>query len=502
VIHPGANAAEYVMNKYLPESIDKRKGKQAPDINPNIQPFKLVKYFSFTSLAVILIASFFLSLVISNNAKKVLLDRSESYSELFAENLSRQVFLRFVLPTAIQYGSIALSNQDQFERLDLVVQNVTKGMGIDSVTIYDSNENIISYSTVVELVGKEDKGGREYIKALEGENSSVLISSASMINLMPGAPKVYSKLKTYIPFRNEEKLGEGQGNIMGVIEVVKDLSGDMEAIIQLQGRIILLSLIIMGILFGVLSFIVFRADRIIEARAVERRQLEVKLHEVKRLASLGKMVAAVSHEIKNPLGIIRSTAEVLGKRITKVAPGNEHLANIIVEETSRLDKIVREFLDFARPADLKLELVSLNTLVERAARFMQPEFDAKSIKLVKELDPQLPSIPLDSEQIYQVLLNIMINAIQALPEGGIITIRSGVTLRGKIELDVSDDGVGMSPEKLEQIYSPFFTDKNRGSGLGLAIAKNIIDKHNGLIKVVSQEGQGSTFTLTFGKSFH
>lgn len=490
------------MNKHLPDFFDKGKERQAPAINPSIQPFKLVKYFSFTSLAVILIASFFLSLVISNNAKKVLLERSEGYSELFAENLGRQVFLRFVLPTAIQYGGIALSNQAQFERLDMVVKNVTKGMGIDSVTIFDSDNNIISYSTIDELVGKEDKGGIEYRKALQGENSSVLISSASMINLMPGAPKVYSKLKTYIPFRNEEKLGEDQGNIMGVIEVVKDLSGDMEAIVQLQGRIILMSLIIMGILFGVLSFIVFRADRIIEARAVERRQLEVKLHEVERLASLGKMVAAVSHEIKNPLGIIRSTAEVLGKRITKVAPGNEHLANIIVEETSRLDKIVREFLDFARPADLKLELVSLNTLVERAARFMQSEFDAKSVTLVKELDPQLPSIQLDSEQIYQVLLNIMINAIQAMPEGGAITIRSGVTLRGKVELDISDDGIGMSPEKVEQIFLPFFTDKIRGSGLGLAIAKNIIDKHNGLIKVVSKEGRGSTFTLTFGKSFH
>lgn len=502
MIPPGVNAAECVMNKYLPDFFDKRKKKQVPDINTGIQPFKLVKYFSFTSLAVILIASFFLSLVISNNAKKVLLDQSESYSELFAENLGRQVFLRFVLPTAIQYGSIALSNQTQFERLDLVVQNVTKGMGIDSVTIYDSNENIISYSTLVELVGKQDKGGIEYRKALQGQNTSVLISSASMFNMLPGGPEVYSKLKTYIPFRSEEKLGEPQGNIMGVIEVVTDLSDDMEAIIQLQGRIILLSLIIMGILFGALSFIVFRADRIIEARAVERRQLEVKLHEVERLASLGKMVAAVSHEIKNPLGIIRSTAEILGKRIAKVAPGNEHLAGIIVEETSRLDKIVREFLDFARPKELNLEPVSLNTLVERADRFMQPEFDSKSIKLVRELDPHLPIIPLDSEQIYQVLLNIMINAIQSMPEGGTMTIRSRATLRGDVELDVADDGIGMSSEKVEQIYSPFFTDKNRGSGLGLAIAKNIIEKHHGYITVASQEGQGSTFTLTFTKSSH
>jgi signal transduction histidine kinase len=212
------------------------------------------------------------------------------------------------------------------------------------------------------------------------------------------------------------------------------------------------------------------------------------------------MVAAVSHEIKNPLGIVRSTAEVLGKRITKVAPGNEHLAGIIVDETSRLDSIVREFLDFARPKDLKLEMVSLNSLVDRAARFMQPEFESKSVELVRELDPQLPRIPLDPEQIYQVLLNIIINAIQAMPEGGIITIRTRATLRGDVEMDIADNGVGMAPEKIEQVFLPFFTDKNRGSGLGLAIAKNIINKHNGLITVVSRVGQGSTFTLTFNRT--
>lgn len=488
------------MKTYLSELFQKKQGDQPSYIQAGIQPFKLVKYFSYTSLIVILVASFFLSLVISNNAKKVLLDRSEGYSELFAENLSRQVFLRFVLPTAIQYGTIALSNSTQFERLDLVVRNVTKGMGIDSVTIYDSNENIISYSTIAELVGKEDRGGIEYRKALQGDNNSVLISSASMINLLPGAPDVYCKLKTYIPFRSEEKLGSRQGNIMGVIEVVNDLSGDMEAIIQLQGRIIILSLIIMGILFGTLSYIVFRADRIIEARAVERRQLEIKLHESEQLASLGKMVAAVSHEIKNPLGIVRSTAEILGKRIKKVAPGNEHLANIIVDETSRLDNIVREFLDFARPKDLKLEMVSLNDLVDRVARFMEPELNKKSVELVLELDAQFPKIQLDPEQIYQVLLNMVINSIQAMPEGGIVTIRTRSTLRGPVEMEIADNGLGMSAEKMEQIFSPFFTDKNRGSGLGLAIAKNIIDKHEGRISVDSHEGVGSTFTLTFSRT--
>lgn len=485
------------MNKYLPEFRSKTRKKRPHPIAGSIQPFKLVKYFSYTSLVVILVASFFLSLVISNNAKRVLLKRSESYSELFAENLGRQVFLRFVLPTAIQYGRIALSNKTQFERLDLVVRNITKGMSIDSVTIFDSNENIISYSTIPELVGKRDKGGIEYRKALEGEKTSVLISSASMINLLPGMPPVYCKLKTYIPFRSEERIGERQGNIMGVIEVVNDLSADMEAIIALQGRIILLSMVIMTILFGALSYIVFRADRIIEARAEERRQLEIKLHETERLANLGKMIAAVSHEIKNPLGIVRSTGEILTKRIARVAPGNEHLADIIVNETSRLDNIVREFLDFARPRDLKLEMTSLNSLVERAVDFMQPEFEKKSIEPVKELDPQLHWLPIDAEQIYQVLLNIMINAVQAMPEGGRITVSTRMTLSGDAELEIADTGQGMPPEKMEQIFTPFFTDKNRGSGLGLAIVKNIIDKHEAAISVSSQEGKGSAFVVTF-----
>ena len=192
--------------------------RQPKTINTGIQPFRLVKYFSYTSVAVILAASFTLSWVISNNARQVLLNRSEAYSELFAENLSRQVFVRFVLPTVIRYGQIALSNETQFERLDFVVSNVTRGMGIDSVTIFDSEENIISYSTIPELVGRKDRGGIEYQKALEGINNSILISSGSMFNLLPGMPPVYCKLKTYIPFRGESGPGERSGNIMGVVD--------------------------------------------------------------------------------------------------------------------------------------------------------------------------------------------------------------------------------------------------------------------------------------------
>jgi two-component system, NtrC family, sensor histidine kinase HydH len=339
-------------------------------------------------------------------------------------------------------------------------------------------------------------GGLEYQKAAKGESNSVLITGGSLLSLLPGTAEIFCTLKTYVPFRQENKLGERTGEIMGVIEVVQDLSEDLEAIILLQGRVIVLSLTIMSILFTILSLIVVRANRIMAERAEERLRLEEQLNEAQRLASLGKMVAAVSHEIKNPLGIVRSTAEILGSRISKVAPGNERLANIIVEETSRLDNIVREFLDFARPRDVRKAAGSLNGVVERLLRFMEPEFQQKEVQVQIALDEELPEIFFDGEQIYQVVLNVVFNAIQAMPQGGELFLKTAVLPdQNAVVLEVTDTGAGISPEKMGQIFTPFYTDKNRGTGLGLTIAKSIVDKHQGSLTVSSAPGEGSTFRL-------
>jgi len=466
------------------------------DRGSTLLPFELVKYFAFASLVLILIASFLLSWMIAANAKSVLLQRSEAYSRLFADHVNRQVFLQFVLPTVVRYGKIALSEQVQFERLDQIITNITRGMRIESVTIYEPQQNKIAYSTITELMGKSDMGGLEYQKAAKGESNSVLITGGSLLSLLPGTSEVFCTLKTYVPFRQENKLGERTGEIMGVIEVVQDLSEDLEAIIMLQGRVIVLSLLIMSVLFTILSLIVVRANRIMAERAEERLRLEEQLGEAQRLATLGKMVAAVSHEIKNPLGIVRSTAEILGNRIGKVAPGNEKLAEIIVQETSRLDGIVRQFLDFARPRDLYKSSGSLNAVVERLLSFMEAEFQQKGVRVHTRMAEDLPDILFDAEQMYQVLLNMVFNAIQAMPEGGDLFLGTTALPADKaVMLEVTDTGLGIPEEKLEQIFTPFYTDKNRGTGLGLAIAKNIVDKHQGAIEVNSRPGEGSTFRV-------
>lgn len=472
--------------------------KSASDDLAGQQPFALVKYFSFTSLAVILIASLILVWSFADNARRTMLERSEIYARMFAESLNRQVFYLFVLPTVVRYGRIALSDPGQAGQLDMIVRSIIRDMKIQEVTIFDSRENVISYSTNPALTGKRDAGGEEYRQALAGRSVTLLVSSTSKLKLLlPGADSVSCAMKAYVPFRQDRGLGTGE--IMGVVEVTQNLSEDMNALMSLQIRIILLSLAVMGILFTVLSAIVIRADRIMEAKAQERRELEQQLHEAQRLAALGKMIASVSHEIKNPLGIVRSTAEVIGKRIKKVAPGNEHLANIIVEETSRLDRIVREFLDFARPKEPTLAPASLNDLAGRLSTFMEADLKTKNIALVLDLHPGLPELPMDGEQIYQAMFNITLNAVHAMSGGGTLTIRT-MPLPGKeaAAFEIADTGGGISEEKMPQIFTPFYTDKNRGTGLGLAITKNIVDKHGGSIAVRSKMGEGTCFTVSLG----
>ena len=463
------------------------------------RPFRLVKFISFTGLGLILITTMVLSWVISNYAKRVMLDRSESYSLLLAEHVNRQVFLQFVLPTALRYGEIALRNPSQFKRLDTVVHNTTEGLNVDSVTIFDSKENIISYSTIPEEVGVRDMGGVEYKNALKGKNSSKLVSTASLLSLLPGAEPISSKLMTYIPFRRENPLSERTDQVMGVTKVVQDLSDDIEAILRLQLTIIFVSILIMGSLFFILTQIVSKADQINKARDEERRRLEDKLNHAERLASLGEMVASVSHEIKNPLGIVRSTAELLNRRLKEQAPSSKHLAEIIITETSRLNNIVREFLDFARPQVLNFASVSINDPVLKVLEFIQPELAKKNINIELNLDPEIHSIDIDQNMLYRVFLNLFVNAVQALPDGGTLSIESSQIRKGRTEyviVKVADTGIGISEDKLGMIFTPFYTNKNRGTGLGLAIVKNVIEEHNGTIDVESKIGEGTTFIIT------
>ncbi len=463
------------------------------------KPFKLVKYFSLTSMVVILLSAFLLSAIISQRANKELLNRSKAYSQVVAKNLNHQVLLNFYIPTLVCYirynirESNALASKSQYERLDRVVRNALHSFNIERVVIYKKDRDEVTYSTERELVHREGIGGHDYERAKHGEVFSQVITKGNLwTELIEG--DAYRHLKTYIPITTRKGL-------LGVFELTQDISGEYRAILKLQGLIIFSSVGIMMLIFVTMTLVVRRGEKIIHRRAEIRRQLEAQLYQAERLAGLGRMVASVSHEIKNPLGIIRSTAELLSKKSEH--PLEVQLSEVILEESIRLNRIVMEFLDFARPSEPRYGPASMEEVMERCLRFIGPELESKNIELIRDYSNETGEIQIDQDLIHRALLNLLINAIQAMPQGG--TIRVSLYMAdgtGKPQLTVSidDTGPGISEESLKEIFEPFFTTKQKGTGLGLAIVKNIVEAHRGTIEVTSQEGGGARVTLTIPQS--
>lgn len=460
------------------------------------KPFALVKFFSFTTLLVFMVFTPIFAILIANHTNGVMLRRSEEYALVFARNVNQQLYKRFIMPSYLRYGSIVPSHPGQQKRLDVIIRNITHGMKVDSLSIFDQQEDVVVYSTVSERVGQQGMGGEEFLRAREGKSSSRLEVSGSIMNLLPGSEPPSYRLISFIPLRSEKT----PAKILGVIEIIQDMSGDYLATIKLQGMIGALAFLFMFVLFVILRLIVARADRIIAARARERQILEERLRRSEHLAGLGKMVASVSHELKNPLGIIRSTAEMLRKRIGAESTANEQLTTVIIDETTRLDGIVREFLDFSRPHQINLRSLQVGDIAREAFGFVEAELKERRITGRLEIEEGLPTVPLDRRLFYQALLNILLNGMQSMPDGGSLEVR--VARRQDSEtgvvVEIRDTGMGIPEDSLDQIFKPFYTDKTRGTGLGLAIVKNIIESHHGQIEVESVFGEGATFRITLG----
>src|SRR5215469_2242112 len=237
------------------------------------------------------------------------------------------------------------------------------------------------------------------------------------------------------------------------------------------------------------------------ATIVENSKLYERMRERDRLAALGEMAAGLAHEIRNPLGAIKGAAQCLEPR-PRAGEEGEFL-DVIVEEVNRLNGVVTQFLDYARPLKQSFGTVDLNEVVGRTIRLIQNEVPAR-IALVVELGENLPAVEGDPEQLKQVLINLVQNAIQALGTApGTIRVRTRgperfADLRASgefVEIDVADDGPGIPPEQQPNIFVPFFTTKQKGTGLGLAICQRIVKNHGGTISVQSKVGEGSTFVV-------
>jgi signal transduction histidine kinase len=238
------------------------------------------------------------------------------------------------------------------------------------------------------------------------------------------------------------------------------------------------------------------------AVTVENSQLYQQMKEKDRLAALGEMAAGLAHEIRNPLGSIKASAQYLSET-SEQPEGRGEFLDIIVDEVDRLNRVVSSFLDYARPPHTDPQPIYVNSAVQLTLQFLRPECDSAEVGLHVTMDPDLPKVRIDIEHLRQVLINLVQNAVQAMASGGDIYVetrtqdrfRIGGGARRWVQISVRDTGPGMAPNLLANLFVPFVTTKQQGTGLGLSISQRIVSEAGGRIEVRSRQGFGTTFVV-------
>jgi signal transduction histidine kinase len=236
-----------------------------------------------------------------------------------------------------------------------------------------------------------------------------------------------------------------------------------------------------------------------ESRAEIERLHRTQMTRAEHAATLGELAAGLAHEIRNPLAGIAGVMDIVGRDLPPSSPALE-VVNDVREEVLRINRIVSDLLETARPKPPDFQVADLKATVEHAVSVARQQALSKPIKIHCIKSPELPPIAHDTGQIHQVLLNLLLNAIQALNGPGTVTVTVGAG-DGMATVAVTDTGPGIPAETLPNIFRPFFTTKGHGTGLGLSLARRIAEDHGGELTVASKPGQGSTFTLTlpFGR---
>jgi two-component system nitrogen regulation sensor histidine kinase GlnL len=320
-------------------------------------------------------------------------------------------------------------------------------------------------------------------EALTGRSSRRAEGRRLQDVLAPGASVITRLAETL-------RTGESRSEADGVVETV-------------DGRAVPVSLVTAPL---------FTTDGVVEAavavlRDVSRiRQLEDEVRRGETLATLGRMAAGVAHEVRNPLGAVRGAIQLLERELGGESRLREY-TDVMLKEVDRVNRIIEMLLDLGRPVQLRRVPLNLHQLVERVALLHEETARSRQVTFVRRYDPSLPPILGDEDRLLQVFHNLLTNALDAMRQGGRLTLATRVSLsplygkvdvgagqRAMVEAAVADEGAGIPAAIRGRIFDPFFTTKDRGLGLGLALCHRIMDEHRGAIQVDSAEGRGTVVT--------
>ncbi len=223
------------------------------------------------------------------------------------------------------------------------------------------------------------------------------------------------------------------------------------------------------------------------------RQLQEEVRKKDKMAAIGHLAAGVAHEVRNPLSSIKGYATYFGS-LFPVESENRKAAQVMTSEVDRLNRVISELLEMTRPADIKLASVNLTQLLESSLRLVKQEADAAQVSITMHTDGELDAVPVDPDRLTQALINLYVNAIQSMPEGGLLEVRALRDHRDLL-LSIRDTGPGLPSEALTRIFDPYYTTKTTGTGLGLAIVQKIVEAHEGTIDIEHTGPEGTTFVL-------
>ncbi len=413
-----------------------------------------------------------------------------------------------MLLTVANQAAICIENSGLMDTLDvdeilkLVLEGLTKNIGFDRARLYLVNErrNILECKMAVGVDVEKVKGIELPL------DPEVSVVSRSVIErkpfVIPDAmhdPRVNSTLKekfdlqslVVIPLLTKEKtLGAIAADHTQPGKMLTEETLDSVMAFAQQTGLALQN----AYRYQELRNFSQKMEEKLQKMTADLRKTEAQLIRSDKLAALGQLAAGIAHEIRNPLTSINILIHALLEKFPSENPQRQDL-KVIEEEIHRINEILDQFLRFAKPAPPVLEKTDPLSLFEEILLLLRPQIEKGKISVHKEFQP-LPMVLMDREQIKQALLNLLLNAIQAMPRGGPLILSGRNSEEGQwVELSVRDSGVGISEEDLNRLFDPFFSTKEGGIGLGLSITHRIIDQHHGKIEVESKLGEGTLFTI-------
>ncbi|HHR0846410.1 TPA: two-component system sensor histidine kinase ZraS [Klebsiella aerogenes] len=396
-----------------------------------------------------------------------------------------------VLIRALESGTrVGMGMRMHHAQLQALLEEMAWQPGVLWFAVTDENGKIIAHSDPQQL----DKA---------------LYSPAQMRELKVGEQERWRRLAEPQPaleiYRQFRPLNPARGHHMGMMKRCNSalaqpnvpqvifIAFDSRELDAAQARglrnmMIMLAAAALVIVATILAQFWFRRYRL------SRQQLQEAMARKEKLLALGHLAAGVAHEIRNPLSSIKGLAKYFAER---TPPGGEaqQLALVMAKEADRLNRVVSELLELVRPAHLNYQPVDINALIHHSLQLVSQDAQSRGIALQFTPRPELTSIKADPDRLNQVLLNLYLNAMQAIGRGGVIRVSASEADRQRVKIVVKDSGKGMSDEELQAIFTPYFTTKADGTGLGLAVVQNIIEQHGGTIRAESQPGAGAIFTL-------